>query len=116
MEGNKNIVGQRKHKLTHFLSIPITDPDDVKNFKEFTIQVHEMNNPGVTKWHFQKTCKLHLTLGVPSFFTDDEKQSAIQTLQECKEIVDSVRLRFNISGDLKIKISGIKCMNDNPSK
>jgi len=109
-------VAPEKLKLTHFLSIPITNESVVEKFLEFKNNVNHMDERVFIDELFQKKWKLHLTFGVMSLSSEDELSSAKTALEESREIIENAKIRLNNPGHIRINIQGVNCMNANPSK
>ncbi|BES97242.1 activating signal cointegrator 1 complex subunit [Nesidiocoris tenuis] len=103
-----------KRRYTHFLSIPCNGSNFRQGFSAFKTKVLEENVDGtITESLFQNPAKLHLTLGVMTLSSDEEKKQAVETLSFCKEHVISSVLP---DGKLNVRMQGISIFNDNPRK
>jgi len=111
------LVNQLKRKLpfTHFLSIPFNQPLVQSNFSQFKNQVLEMDHrlTRIDETLFQNPCKIHLTLGIMSLRTDEEKQNAITLLEDCNHTIIKSILEEK---PLYLNVKGIDAMNNDLSK
>lgn len=100
----------REGRALQFLGIPLLDEELKNNFDAFKASVLEEKISGVEESIFQKKEKLHLTIMILSLEDDLEKNEAIKTLFSCKNEI------IKFKSPLKIKISGLNCMDENPEK
>lgn len=106
---------RKKAPFTHFISIPICKDDIQQRFLQFKKEVLEKcgHCRGVEESIFQNPQKLHLTLCVLVLADENERQHGILSLNNCVESV----IRPALAGEeLKIKMSGIEYMNDDPGE
>lgn len=104
-----------KQKATHFISIPMNQPDIQKRFEEFEASViRDCPSRNLDKSLFIKPNKLHLTLGVMCLMDNEERLCASKLLTEAKEKVVMPILEGHLP--LKIRLKGLAYMNDDPSQ
>ncbi|KAF2884275.1 hypothetical protein ILUMI_21896 [Ignelater luminosus] len=106
---------REKQIAAQFISIPVHSEEVQRNFEQFKSEILS-GDPiqGVDGTIFQSSLKLHLTVVVFALMDNLEKSEAITTLNDCKTEFISPLLAE--TGPLKIKVSGIDCMNDNLEK
>ncbi|KAF5305209.1 hypothetical protein FQA39_LY09297 [Lamprigera yunnana] len=112
-----SVIGAIREHLspTQFIQIPVNSEEIKRNFEQFKKEILTGDPiPGVEESIFQSPIKLHLTIAVSVLLSDSEKEEAIAALNTCKsEIIEPFLFT---KGHLKIKVTGIDCMNDNFSK
>ncbi|KAL0894878.1 hypothetical protein ABMA27_013390 [Loxostege sticticalis] len=102
-----------KQKATHFISIPMNDPEIVKSFEVFKNSVlQDCPGRGLDESLFIKPNKLHLTLGVMCLMDNEERLYASKLLTEAKEKIIFPLLQNNLP--LRIRVKGLSYMNDDP--
>ncbi|KAH9638709.1 hypothetical protein HF086_013981 [Spodoptera exigua] len=113
---NMIVVSTRmKQKFTHFISIPMNDPDVQKRFEEFRERVlQECPSRGLERSLFILPSKLHLTVGVMCLMDNEERLFASKLLTEAKEKIIMPILQGHLP--LKIRLKGLSYMNDDPSQ
>lgn len=106
------IAGRSKKEITHFVSVPCNNDEVKANFIKFREDILHDYHGGLDQSLFQNPDKLHLTVVVMVLLDDQDRNRAAELLQQCKtDIVDPI-LQGN---PLKLEISGIEIMNDDPS-
>ncbi|KAJ8726442.1 hypothetical protein PYW07_001140 [Mythimna separata] len=104
-----------KQKSTHFISLPMNNPNIQKRFEEFQTSVlRDCPSRNLDQSLFIKPHKLHLTLGVMCLMDNEERLFASKLLTEAKEKVVMPILRGHLP--LKIRLKGLSYMNDDPSQ
>lgn len=105
---------RQKETFTHFLSIPITSSQLIDRFLEFKDDVLREcdGDRGIDASIFQKSEKLHLTIGTLVLLSDAEVQQTLDVLQQCHEDLVGPILKGQ---RLCPRIQGIEYMNDDPS-
>lgn len=106
------IAGRSKKEITHFVSIPCNNSEVKANFIKFREDILHDYHGGLDQSLFQNPDKLHLTVVVMVLLDDIDRNRASDLLLECKnDIVDPI-----LQGSpLKVEVSGIEIMNDDPS-
>ncbi|XP_076180561.1 thymidylate synthase isoform X2 [Ptiloglossa arizonensis] len=102
--------------VTHFLSIPMNEDQIIMNFNIFKNDVltnSGKKSRGVNEMCFQKSSKLHLTLGVFTLLDDTEKDQAIKALNYCKDHI--IKPKIKEHGQICIRLQGTEIMNDDPT-
>eukprot|EP00094_Tigriopus_californicus_P002894 TCALIF_02791-PA protein Name:"Similar to Ascc1 Activating signal cointegrator 1 complex subunit 1 (Mus musculus)" AED:0.18 eAED:0.18 QI:0/0.33/0.14/0.57/1/1/7/0/1037 len=103
-----------KQDFTHFISLPLTHPELKASFVELKRDIlRECSDArGIDESLFQAPEMLHLTIGVMALMDAQERQNAIDLLEDCKETIYAP-IYGNNPIDLEIK--GLEIMNDDPS-
>ncbi|XP_063922833.1 activating signal cointegrator 1 complex subunit 1-like [Zophobas morio] len=113
----QSIVGAIRDHVSalQFVSIPTRSDEIVANFTKFKEEILSGDKiDGMEESIFQSPFKLHLTVVVFALLDDHEKSEAIKALQDYKNmILDPLIAK---SGPVKIRVSGIDCMNNNYKK
>ncbi|KAL3280682.1 hypothetical protein HHI36_003919 [Cryptolaemus montrouzieri] len=109
------IADIRQHyPAMQFIAIPLLSDEIKKNFTEFKDKILSENHEGVEESIFQSPLKLHLTVAVFTLLDDKEKQVAIEALEKCKN--ELFQKDEDTSTPMKIKVSGLNCMNTDLTK
>ncbi|CAO1359595.1 unnamed protein product [Diamesa serratosioi] len=106
------MAGRSKQIFTHFIAIPFTNDEIQKNFAKFKGDIlNDKDIHGMDESLFQNPMKLHLTISTLVLMDNEDRANAAGYLQECQEIIKDM-----LKGEeLKVKLSGIEYMNDDPS-
>ncbi|XP_018021585.1 activating signal cointegrator 1 complex subunit 1-like isoform X2 [Hyalella azteca] len=108
------LVEQARQKCspTHFVSIPATAPNIQERFLQFQREVLEVcgGSLGVQEALFQKSAKLHLTVGVMALMDDSERRHAVQAFT--RAVQESARDLPD--GVLKLRLKGLHYFTDDP--
>ncbi|XP_049822818.1 activating signal cointegrator 1 complex subunit 1-like isoform X2 [Aethina tumida] len=105
-------IGQIRKQTgpVQFLAIKTTNEEIICNFEKFKSEVLSLDGiKGMHESIFQKAEKLHLTIDVLSLLNEQEINEAITALNEYKHKLNEIIEKF---GPLKIRISGLDCMNN----
>lgn len=102
-----------REPATHFIGIPLNTDVIQNGLEKFRKQVlYECpDTDGMSEALFQSPAKLHLTLVMIRIFNQEEEKRAIKEIHEC---LSDLRKELG-SLQFSIKLSGIECMNDDPS-
>ncbi|VDM41536.1 unnamed protein product [Toxocara canis] len=110
------LIMQKKAPYTHFVSLPMNDPDLQASFTKFAEIIQndeELSDSCREPMLFQQPKKLHLTVVMLSLLDDDDMQLAAESLEQ----VISNQVRKTLDGKkLEVEVKGLQCMNDNPTK
>jgi activating signal cointegrator complex subunit 1 len=107
------IAGRAKQQFTHFLSISFSTDEIRSNFARFKDElINDSEIFGLNESLFQKPEKLHLTIAMLVLLDNQDRAIAAEYLQDCKEMIIDPILQ---GGPLKVKLSGLNYMNDDPS-
>ncbi|XP_045471368.1 activating signal cointegrator 1 complex subunit 1-like isoform X2 [Harmonia axyridis] len=93
-----------------FISIPLLSDEIKLSFEKFKKNILDEHHKGVEESIFQNPLKLHLTLAVFTLLNDQEKQQAVEVLEELKNMFHKIKT------PLIINVKGLNCMNNNYSK
>ncbi|XP_049852737.1 activating signal cointegrator 1 complex subunit 1 isoform X1 [Schistocerca gregaria] len=105
---------RQKQPFTHFISIPLTGNSIIEGFTKFREEVLEScRNRGIDASIFQVPEKLHLTIGTLVLADNEERKKAGEVLKECKDIVIDP---FLGKRPLKLRMTGVEYMNDDPAE
>lgn len=107
------IAGRSKHQFTHFLSVSFATDEIKRNFANFRNEI--LGDPevrGLQEALFQKPEKLHLTIAMLVLLDNQDRAMAAEYLRDCKEFIIDPVIQ---SKQLKVKVSGLDYMNDDPS-
>lgn len=99
-------------RFTHFVSIPFTHEIVQKNFIDFREKIlatKAISKANIDITHFQKPQKLHLTFGILTLLTADERRRAAELLRE-------TILPILEDKPLIVNMEGLETMNDDPKK
>nr|XP_023020546.1 activating signal cointegrator 1 complex subunit 1-like [Leptinotarsa decemlineata] len=110
-------VGQIRDRnvALQFISIPLLSNEIQTNFKKFKNEIlSEEDLYGIEDSIFQSHLKLHLTINVMVLLDSREKNEAIKALEDCNTTI--MKPLLDVTGPLKIQVSGIECMNNNYEK
>ncbi|KAB0796619.1 hypothetical protein PPYR_10680 [Photinus pyralis] len=104
-----------KHRLTHFISIPLISDLIKYNFDSFksTLLNESIKINGLHPSMFQNPNKIHLTIAPLVLVDNVEEEHAVRILKECNETV--IRPIFQNAEPLKICLQGVEIMNDDPT-
>uniref|UniRef100_A0A1B6FIS2 K Homology domain-containing protein n=1 Tax=Cuerna arida TaxID=1464854 RepID=A0A1B6FIS2_9HEMI len=103
-----------KQQATHFISIPMVNPEVKAKFIEFKdIVLKDYRTRGVDESIFQNPEKLHLTLCTMVLNDNFERSEAVKVMESCKRDVIDPMLQGN---SITILLSGIEYMNDDPTE
>ncbi|XP_039280349.1 activating signal cointegrator 1 complex subunit 1 isoform X2 [Nilaparvata lugens] len=109
------MTARKRQQFTHFISIPFLTDRIRERFLSFKSEIlaNMHGERGIVEEVFQKPEKLHMTLCVMVLSDEVERAKAIEVLNRCKaEVLDEL-LKEN---PLKVKISGVEIMNDDPAE
>ncbi|RZF42213.1 hypothetical protein LSTR_LSTR004362 [Laodelphax striatellus] len=109
------MTARKRQQFTHFISIPFITDRIRERFLSFKSEIlaNLHGERGIVEAVFQKPEKLHMTLCVMVLSDEVERTKAIEVLNRCKTEVLDVLLKEN---PLKVKISGVEIMNDDPAE
>lgn len=101
---------QPRQNFTHFLSISFATEEIKSNFARFKSEVQ--NHPETRQLHdslFQTPEKIHITISMLVLSSDEDEQTAVECLKECKStIIDPV-----LNGEpLTVKVAGVGIFSD----
>ncbi|XP_046676713.1 activating signal cointegrator 1 complex subunit 1 isoform X2 [Homalodisca vitripennis] len=103
-----------KQQATHFISIPMINPEVKARLNEFKdIVLKDYRTRGVDESIFQNPEKLHLTLCTMVLNDNFERSEAVRVMESCKRDVIDPLLQGN---SITILLSGIEYMNDDPNE
>ncbi|NP_001280311.1 activating signal cointegrator 1 complex subunit 1 [Acyrthosiphon pisum] len=106
--------GRAKQSMTHFVSLPMVNPIVIDNYLAFKKMVLDECGQcrGVTELLFQDQLRLHLTITCFVLCDAAEIKRAINLMDQCENtIIKPMNLK-----SLDILVSGLDCMNDDPSE
>ncbi|XP_063701969.1 activating signal cointegrator 1 complex subunit 1 [Culicoides brevitarsis] len=105
------VIGARmKMDFTHFLSVPMVEPEIQETFLDFKTKVLGDNEIyGITEKYFQNPHRLHITIVLLTLLDNADRALAAQYLRECEETIVS---QFK---GLELQMKGLEIMNDDPS-
>ncbi|EFA03384.1 activating signal cointegrator 1 complex subunit 1 [Tribolium castaneum] len=112
-----SVLGEiRDHlRALQFISMPTRNDEIITNFNKFKDDI--LNGDKIEGMHesiFISPLKLHLTVVVFTLLDDHEKLEAIKALQDYKNMILDPLVKK--TGPIRIKISGVDCMNTNLKK
>uniref|UniRef100_A0AAV2LHF8 K Homology domain-containing protein n=1 Tax=Knipowitschia caucasica TaxID=637954 RepID=A0AAV2LHF8_KNICA len=104
---------RKKQPFTHFLSLPLNQPQIQQGFLKFKEDVLEAcsQDHGVEESIFQNPSKLHLTLGTLCLLNEAEVQAVGQQLQQNQDFIREL----TGGKPLELRVRGIEYMNDDPA-
>lgn len=102
-----------RQKFTHFVSIPFTAHEMKSNFIRFRDEIlADSETYGLDKSLFYKPEKLHLTVVMLSLSDSQDEESALKSLQDCKELIIDQILQGKL---LTVAVRGVDVMNEKPT-
>lgn len=102
-----------KQKFTHFISIAFTADEIKENFVRFRNEIlADEESYGIDKSLFYKPEKLHLTFVMLSLLDEQDENSALESLKNCKETIIDPMMQGK---PLTVTVKGVDVMNENPS-
>lgn len=108
-------TARQRAPFTHFVSIPLNIKAIQDSYLEFKDDVLRecYGDEGLDETIFQKSAKLHLTIGTLALMTRKEVEKAESLLQKCKhEFIDAILEKQPLLVDMR----GLEYMNDDPGK
>ncbi|XP_045511187.1 activating signal cointegrator 1 complex subunit 1 isoform X1 [Colias croceus] len=106
---------RRKQRATHFISIPLNQPNIQKTFEKFKESVlRECQSRALEESLFIPATKLHLTVGVMCLMDNEERLLVSKLLTEAKERIIMPIIQDHLP--LRLRIKGLSYMNDDPKE
>ncbi|KAF5285749.1 hypothetical protein FQR65_LT02277 [Abscondita terminalis] len=112
---NVRITARDKHRLTHFISIPLVTDLIKYNFDSFKTSILSDATAinGLHPSMFQNPSKIHLTIAPLVLADNVEEMEAVTLLKECNTQV--IKPLFANVEKLKVTLNGVEIMNDDPT-
>lgn len=109
------VIGGRSNiNFTHFVSVPMVNPEIRETFKAFKEMIMtDTEIFGLNEAYFQNPNKLHMTIATLTLLDNVDRAQAGQFLIDCEEQI--VKKIINDYGPLEVEMRGLEIMNDDPS-
>ncbi|XP_038216355.1 activating signal cointegrator 1 complex subunit 1 [Zerene cesonia] len=107
------MAARRKQRPTHFISIPLHQPNIQKTFEIFKESVLR-ECQSLDECLFIPSSKLHLTVGVMCLMDNEERILVSKLLTEAKEHIIIPIIQEHLP--LRLRIKGLSYMNDDPKE